>query len=66
MIAKIVNIDKEIVRQILHNELNMTKVCAKKVLKNLSQERKNGRRQIYTDILEQVQNELDLLKKIST
>ncbi|XP_060833661.1 protein GVQW3-like [Rhopalosiphum padi] len=30
MIAEMVNINKETVRQILHDELNMTKVCAKK------------------------------------
>ncbi|XP_015376246.1 PREDICTED: putative uncharacterized protein FLJ37770 [Diuraphis noxia] len=32
MIAEMVNIDKETVRQILHDELNMTKVCVKMVL----------------------------------
>ncbi|XP_025420797.1 protein GVQW3-like [Sipha flava] len=38
MIAEMVNIDKETVRQILHDELNMTKVCAKIVPKNLTPE----------------------------
>jgi predicted ArsR family transcriptional regulator len=35
-IAEIVNINKAMVRQILHNQLNMRKVCAKMVPKNLT------------------------------
>jgi hypothetical protein len=37
MIAEMVNTDKEMVRQILHDQLNMRKVCAKIVPKNFSQ-----------------------------
>ncbi|KAL4089073.1 hypothetical protein QTP88_024146 [Uroleucon formosanum] len=66
MIAEMVNIDKETVRQILHDELNMTKICAKMVPKNLTLEQKDGRRQICVDILEQMENERDLLKKVIT
>ncbi|KAL4113365.1 hypothetical protein QTP88_016997 [Uroleucon formosanum] len=66
MIAEMVNIDKETVRQILHDELNMTKVCAKMVPKNLTLEQKDGRRQICVDILERMENERDLLKKVIT
>ncbi|KAL4149713.1 hypothetical protein QTP88_003590 [Uroleucon formosanum] len=65
MIAEMVNIDKETVRQILHDELNMTKVCAKMVPKNLTLEQKDGRRQICVDILKRMENERDLLKKTS-
>jgi len=36
MIVDIINADKETVRQILHDELNMKKVCAKLVPKNLT------------------------------
>ncbi len=36
MIAETVNTDKETVRKILHDELNMKKVCAKLVPKNLT------------------------------
>ena len=36
MIAEAVNADKETVRKILHEELHMTKVCAKLVPKNLT------------------------------
>ncbi|KAL4131067.1 hypothetical protein QTP88_008418 [Uroleucon formosanum] len=63
MIAEMVNIDKETIRQILYDELNMTKVCAKMVPKNLTLEQKDGRRQICVDILERMENERDLLKK---
>jgi hypothetical protein len=38
MIAEMVNMNKQMVRQILHDQLNMRKVCAKMVLKNLTQE----------------------------
>jgi len=31
MIASIINVDKETVRPVLHDELNMKKVCAKMV-----------------------------------
>jgi hypothetical protein len=41
MIAEMVNMDKEMVRQILHEQLNMRKVCAKMVPKNLTQEQKD-------------------------
>jgi transposase len=40
MIAETVNADKETVRKILHDELNMKKVCAKLVPKNLTPEQK--------------------------
>jgi hypothetical protein len=33
MIAKMVNMDKEMVRQILHDQLNVRKVCAKMIPK---------------------------------
>ncbi|XP_064479996.1 protein GVQW3-like [Ornithodoros turicata] len=36
MIAEMVNLDKETVRQILHEQLNMRKVCAKLVPRNLN------------------------------
>ncbi|KAG5324165.1 SETMR methyltransferase, partial [Acromyrmex heyeri] len=40
MIAETVNADKETIRKILHDELNMKKVCAKLVPKNLTPEQK--------------------------
>jgi phosphopantothenate synthetase len=49
MIAEMVNMDKEMVRQILNDQLN-TKVCAKMVLKNLTQEQKDSRKSICSDM----------------
>jgi hypothetical protein len=44
MIAEIVNMDKKAVRQILHDRLNMRKICAKMVPKNLTQVQKDNRK----------------------
>lgn len=53
MIAKRLNIDKETVRRLLHDDLNMSKVCAKLMPKNLSADQKLTRLQICSDVLEQ-------------
>jgi kynureninase len=42
MIAEMVNMDKETIRQILHDLLNMRKICARMVPKNLTQEHKDN------------------------
>jgi transposase len=42
MIAEMVNIDKETVRHVLHEDLNMTKVCAKMVPRLLTPEQKEN------------------------
>lgn len=52
MIADMVNTNRETVRQILHDELNMTKICAKMVPKNLTQEQKDHRKNICSDIMD--------------
>jgi hypothetical protein len=44
MIAEMVNIDKETVRQVLHEDLNMTKVCAEMVPRLLTPEQKENRK----------------------
>ena len=62
MIADMVSINRETVRQILHNELNIQKVCAKLVLKNLTEEQKDNRKDICTDILQKP----DLLENVIT
>ncbi|GFY05525.1 protein GVQW3 [Trichonephila clavipes] len=51
MIAEAVNADKETVRKILHEELDMTKVCAKLVPKNLTPDQKLLRHQVCSDFL---------------
>jgi len=60
MIAEIVNADKETVRKILHDELNMKKVCAKLVPKNLAPDQKLVRQQICSDFLERLDEEPEL------
>ncbi|GFV75799.1 jerky protein homolog-like [Trichonephila clavipes] len=47
MIVEAVNADKETVREILHEELHMTKVCAKLVSKNLTPDQKLLRQQLF-------------------
>ena len=66
MIADMVGINRETVRQILHNELNMQKVCTKLVLKNLTQERKDNRKDSCTDILQEIMQQPDLLENVIT
>ncbi|KAJ8940691.1 hypothetical protein NQ318_017664 [Aromia moschata] len=65
MIAETVNADKETARKILHDELNMKKVCAKLVPKNLTPNQKLVR-QIYSDFLERLDEESELMINIIT
>ena len=51
-IAEQVNIDRETVRKILTEYLNMRKVCAKMVPKELTEEQKQRRVTICQDLLE--------------
>jgi hypothetical protein len=53
-IAQMVNRDKEMVRQILHDQLNMRKVCAKLVPKTLTHEQKDNQKDICPDIMKQI------------
>jgi hypothetical protein len=66
MIADMINIDKETVRQILHNNLNMNKVCAKMVPKILSQDQKDNRKNICSDILQMINEQPNLLENVIT
>jgi hypothetical protein len=52
MIVEMANMDKEMERQILHNRLNMRKVCAQMVLKTLTQEQKDNWKNFCSDIME--------------
>jgi hypothetical protein len=47
MIAGMANMDKKMVRQILHDRLNMRMVCAKMVLQNLTQEQKQPEKHLF-------------------
>jgi hypothetical protein len=66
MIAEMVNMDKEMVRQILHDQLNMRKVCAKMVPKNLTQEQKDNQKNICSDTMERITEQLDVLENVIT
>ncbi|GFU42261.1 putative mariner transposase [Trichonephila clavipes] len=65
-IAETVNIDKECVRQILHDNLNMQKVRAKMVPKILTFEQQATRKNVCTDILDAIKNDPNLLEKVIT
>ena len=53
--------DGESFRQILREELNMRKVCAKMVPKLLSDEQKERRKELCLDLLQHTENEPHLL-----
>jgi len=50
-VAEEVNLDRESVRRILREELNLRKVCAKMVPKLLSAEQKDRRKEMCLDLL---------------
>ena len=60
------NLDKETVRQILHENLGMRKVCAKMVPKLLTPEQKEHRMRICADTLENIENDPNLLQNVIT
>lgn len=66
MISDLSNIDRETVRKILHEDLKMTKVCAKMVPKNLTPEQKENRKNICIDIMQQLAADPGLLEKVVT
>ena len=66
MIAEMVHIDKETVRQILHDNLNMTKVCAKVVPRLLTPDQKENRKRICAEILEQIEANPNFLENVIT
>nr|CAH7745967.1 unnamed protein product [Callosobruchus chinensis] len=66
MISDLSNIDRETVRKILHEDLKMTKVCAKMVPKNLTPEQKENRKNICIDIMQQLEADPGLLEKVVT
>jgi hypothetical protein len=63
MIFEMVNMDKQMVRQILHDQLNMMKVCAKMVPHS---ETKRQPKNICSDIMERIAEELDVLESAIT
>ncbi|KAJ8939345.1 hypothetical protein NQ318_005706 [Aromia moschata] len=65
-LAEITGIDKECVRQILHESFNMRKVCAKMMPKLHTREQKESRMNICADILNNIDTDLDLLDTVIT
>ncbi|KAJ8941705.1 hypothetical protein NQ318_023301 [Aromia moschata] len=64
-LAEITGIDKECVRQILHESFNMRKVCEKIVPKLLAPEQKKSRMYICADILNSIDTNPDLLDTVT-
>ena len=65
-ISELTNINKESVRQILHDDLGMKKVCAKMVLKILTPEQKEHRVNCCADTLENIENDPDFFLNVIT
>ena len=61
-----VSIDKETVRQILHDNRHMTKVCAKAVPKLLTRDQKEKRQESCADILKQIEEKPKFLDSVIT
>ena len=61
-----VSLDRESVRRILREELNMRKFCAKMVPKLLSDEQRESRKELCLDLLLRTENETDLSNSIIT
>ena len=65
-INEAVNLDRESVRRIVTEELQMRKICAKVVPKVLSHEQKQCRKELCTEILERIYDDPNLLDLVIT
>ncbi|XP_050538772.1 protein GVQW3-like [Daktulosphaira vitifoliae] len=65
-VAEIVNIDRESVSKILVKNLNMKKVCAKMIPKNLTIDRKFNRKKICSDTLKIIKDDPSFINNIIT
>jgi len=63
-VAELISIDKETVRQLLHNNFNMKKVCSKMVPRLLTPEQKEIRMNICVDILQNIENNPNFLENV--
>ncbi|KAJ8954949.1 hypothetical protein NQ318_000379 [Aromia moschata] len=64
-LAEITGIDKECVRLILHESINMRKICAKMLPKLVIPEQKDSRMNICADILNNIDTDLGLLDMVT-
>ncbi|KAL4092164.1 hypothetical protein QTP88_026717 [Uroleucon formosanum] len=65
-VAEMVNIDRESVRKILIENLNIKKVCAKMVPKNLMIDQKFNRKEICSDTLKIIKDDPSFINNIIT
>ncbi|KAL4153743.1 hypothetical protein QTP88_001576 [Uroleucon formosanum] len=65
-VAEMVNIDRESVRKILVENLNIKKVCAKMVPKNLTIDQKFNRKEICSDTLKIIKDDPSFINNIIT
>ncbi|XP_025266745.1 protein GVQW3-like [Camponotus floridanus] len=65
-LAEVSGINRESIRQILHESLNMRKVCAKMVPKLLTAEQKELRMNICVDLLNNISADPGLLDRVIT
>jgi len=65
-VAELINVDKETVQQISHNNFNMKKVCSKMVPRLLTPEQKEIQMNIHADILQNTENEPCILENVIT
>ncbi|XP_041369571.1 protein GVQW3-like [Gigantopelta aegis] len=66
MMAEMLSMNKESIRKILIEDLSMRKVCAKLVPKRLTNEQKQKRVDICTDLLDRTEQEANLLDSVIT
>ena len=66
LIAETMSIDKEAVWQVLHDNLQVTKVCAQVVSKLLTSDQKEKCQELCADILKQIEGNLKFLDSVIT
>ena len=66
MMADELGMNRERVWRIITDDLGMRKICAKMVPRLLNERRTERRVKVYQDILEQLETEPHLLKKVVT
>ena len=66
MIADEVNMNREALRRILTEELEMRKICAKMVPRNLTEQQRDARVRVCAELLEQVEDDLELTERFIT
>jgi len=66
LISSVLNLNRFTVHQILTQGMDMRKVCAKMVPKNLKTEQKANRRDVYFDLLDRLEDEPEFFSSVIT